>query len=76
MKALQFCQYSNTIRQWPETYCLAVFNEEKKCWIMEPDLAADKDLVISLTLSLMEYANKYSPNGLHAILGMTPYPTK
>jgi hypothetical protein len=72
-QAVQFCKYSNTIRQFPQNYCLAVFNEEKKCWIMEPDLAADKGIVVALTLSLMDHSNKWSADPLHAIMDMAEH---
>ena len=71
MLALAHCTYSNTIRQMPENYCLAV--HRNGAWYMEPDLAANKDIVVALTLSLMEHGNKWSKSPLNAIMGIAPY---
>lgn len=68
MITISHCTYSNTIRQFPQNYLLARFDEQKKCWLMEPDLAANKNLVVALTLSLMEYKNKYSTNPVFAMV--------
>ena len=71
MSTIAHCPYSNTIRQMPENYLLAV--HRNGAWLMEPDLAADKSLVVALTLSLMEHENKWSNSPLNAIMGIVPY---
>ena len=71
MIAIQYCDKSETIRQMPQNYMLAKFEHNR--WVMEPDLAADRNVVVSLTLSLMEHSHKWNKNGIHAILGMSPY---
>ena len=71
MLTVTYCTYSETIRQYPQNYVLASFRDNR--WVMEPDLAADKRIVVALTLSLMEHENKRSKNGVHAIMGMAPY---
>ena len=71
MSTIAHCAYSNTIRQMPENYLLAVHREG--AWKMDPDLAADKGIVVALTLSLMEHGNKWSKSPENAITGMAPY---
>lgn len=70
MNAVSFCSYSCTIRQFPQNYLMAY--KRNGAWIMEPDLAADKTLVVALTLSLMEHKNKYG-SACDALLGMAPH---
>ena len=59
-----YCSYSETIRQMPQNYMLASKKNadwgEKSYWHIDPDLAADPKIVCAVTLSLMEYENKYS----------------
>jgi hypothetical protein len=71
MRSIAYCDYSDTIRQMPENYLLAVHRHG--AWKMDPDLAADKGLVVALTLSLMEHGNKWSKSPLGAIMGIAPY---
>ena len=63
-------EHQTSIRQFPQNYCLAVWDVQQNCWRMDPDLAADKQLVVALTLSLMEHSNKYTRDPMDAILGM------
>ena len=71
MLSISHCIYSNTIRQFPQNYLLARF--EAGHWIMEPDLAADKGLVVALTLSLMEHSHKWNKSPAMAIMGIGKY---
>jgi len=71
MLSISHCTYSNTIRQFPQNYLLARF--ESGHWIMEPDLSADKGIVVALTLSLMEHSHKWNNNPAMAIMGIAPY---
>lgn len=71
MMRVKYCDYSTTIRQIPENYCLAVLHGS--FWAMDPDLAADRALVVALTLSLMEHENKWSKDPQKAIAGMIPF---
>ena len=72
MLSITHCTYSNTIRQMPQNYCLAVRRGGGE-WIMFPDSAADKGIVVALTLSLMVHENKWSTTPTNAIVGMSPY---
>jgi len=68
-KILSFCAYSNTIRQLPENYCIAVFKRpyhstNTGCWVLEPDLAADSDLVCRVARELLNFDSKYEKSGL------------
>jgi hypothetical protein len=71
MLSITHCAYSETIRQMPQNYCLAVRRNNE--WVMHPDLAADKGIVVALTLSLMEHENKWSKSPAKAICGMSPF---
>ena len=55
---LVFCSYSKTIRQQPQNYCLAVWDEKRNHWAMDPDLAAAKELIIGLTIAISEFEIK------------------
>lgn len=48
---------SDTIRQMPQNYMIA--HNNGRVWLMEPDLAADVNLVIKVTVALMKFENKY-----------------
>lgn len=58
---LVFDSYSNTLRQEPENYLIA--NYDKKRWVCEPDLAANKKLCAKVFVSLLTYENKYQSDG-------------
>lgn len=71
MLSIIHCKYSGTIRQMPQNYCLAYHNGQH--WAMEPDISADKGIVVALTLSLMVHENKWSTSPAKAICGMSPF---
>lgn len=52
-----YCAYSDTIRQMPQNYLLA--HRVHRAWVNDPDLAADKGLVVKMALALMEFECKY-----------------
>lgn len=66
---LVFCEYSDTIRQKPQNYCIAVKNNDR--WIIDHDMAADHNLILRVTKALFVYENKYS-NGLELLSKITP----
>jgi len=45
-KKVEYCSYSNTIRQMPENYVIAVASNEGRParWIIDPDSACDPQL--------------------------------
>jgi hypothetical protein len=61
MNTLVYQPGSDTIRQMPQNYLIAHW--EKGNWHMEPDLAADIDLVILVTRALMIYELKFEQDG-------------
>ena len=67
-KSIGYCNVSNTIRQYPENYMLAHWNGS--CWLMEPDLASDKKVVVALTLVFMEHEHKWTKNASKAMVAM------
>ena len=63
-----YCAYSETIRQMPQNYMIAhLARGYNSLWYVDPDLAADPKIVCAVTLSLMEYENKYSEIPMAAI---------
>jgi hypothetical protein len=54
---IKHCEYSDTIRQFPQNYLIAyrTFNS----WKCEPDLAADKKIATRCFLALFDYNTKY-----------------
>ncbi len=67
---LSYCDYSNTIRQFPENYLIASKKENK--WICEPDLAANKKLIFKVFKELLNYKSKYCQDGLKLLAKLTP----
>ena len=68
MLTVTYCESTQTIRQMPENYMLAMCC--RGYWIMDPDFAADTRLVVALTLSLMQYENRWTRHGINAMTGM------
>lgn len=60
-RTIQYCNYTQTIRQQPENYIIAHWENGR--WLCEPDLAASVDNVLLVTRALMEHENKYERNG-------------
>jgi hypothetical protein len=61
--SLAYNKVTQTIRQVPENYLIAQWNDDQRKWICEPDLAADKVLATSVFQKLMEHQFKYNQNG-------------
>ena len=60
-QTLFYCKYSDTIRQAPENYCIACKNpRHPNTWMMDFDLASNKDLVIKVTLELFNFDSRYA----------------
>lgn len=57
MKKIVYCKFSKTLRQQPQNYLIAFLQCGR--WVMDPDLAADLDVVIKTTVALMKFENKY-----------------
>ena len=57
----QYSEGTNTLRQQPQNYMLAYWDENRKVWLMDPDAAAAPKLVVALTLSLMVDGNRFRP---------------
>ena len=55
---LEYCQASNTIRQMPQNYMIAVQDEHGR-WTCDADLASDKALAVKVFLALFEYDVRY-----------------
>jgi hypothetical protein len=75
---LSFQAGSKTIRQLPQNYCIAHFDERQRCWLMRPDLACNKQAVIDVTLELMNHSSLYESDGLKLLAKLTPktYPNE
>lgn len=69
---LVFNAYSNTIRQMPQNYLIAHFDEQKRYWICDPDTACDKNLAARVFLELFNYESKYNKDGLSLLSKVTP----
>lgn len=71
MNSFHFSENTMTIRQMPQNYILAHYKGEdhvgRHC-VMSPDLSADPKLVVALTLTLLEYDNKYLNHPLDVIV--------
>lgn len=51
---LEYCNYSGTIRQQPQNYRMAGMpSSSRHEWMLLPDCAADKMLVMALSLALL-----------------------
>lgn len=50
---LEYCNYSGTIRQQPQNYRMAWCWPSRHEWMLLPDCAADKMLVMALSLALL-----------------------
>ena len=66
---LSFCAYSETIRQFPENYCIASKNGNK--WILDTDLAAHPYFVAIVAIGLLNFDNSYCSNGLELLGNLT-----
>lgn len=60
---------TETIRQMPQNYCIAVKEENR--WVLDYDIAADKKLVIRVCNALFEHKNRYA-KGLELLAAITP----
>lgn len=60
---LIFQEGSNTIRQMPENYLVAHFDNTQRCWICDPDLAAKEEFVLRTAKALLKWENKYQKDG-------------
>jgi len=69
---LSYCDYTNTIRQFPENYLIAHWDSVKAHWSFDPDLACDKELAMSVSSELMNYDSKYCQEGLNLLAKLTP----
>ena len=67
---LVYNKSTQTIRQMPENYGIAYYNGQK--WLMEPDFYADKELILRVTLALLDIETKYSSEGLILLSKVTP----
>lgn len=63
---------SNTLRQLPENYLLAHFDNDQRCWICVPDLAANEDFAVKVFKALLKWENKYQRDGLRLLAELTP----
>ena len=66
---LSYCSYSNTIRQLPQNYCIAVLRGN--AWHLDADLAAHPYFVALTSVRLLEFSNKYAPDGLQLLSNLT-----
>ena len=55
---LAYCSYSNTIRQMPQNYMIAVRNENGM-WLCDTDPASDKMLAVKVFLALFMHSVRY-----------------
>jgi len=60
---------TETIRQMPQNYCIAVKKENR--WVLDYDIAADKGLVLRVCNALFEHKNRYA-KGLELLAEITP----
>lgn len=70
-QVLSYCDYSETIRQFPENYEIAY--RDSQGWHMEPDLAANPNIVLHVTKELMKFENKHEKDGLALLARLTPF---
>ena len=54
---LEYCKYSNTIRQMPENYCIAVHRQNR--WLLDFDLACSHKLALKVFHELFNYGSVY-----------------
>ena len=54
---LIYDEATNTIRQFPENYLIAVKDDD--AWICKPDLAANEYFVGKIAIALLKFSNKY-----------------
>jgi len=66
---LVYEDYSETIRQMPQNYLIA--KKQQNCFVMDPDLACDKDLATRVFLELFNFDSKYG-SGLNLLSKVTP----
>jgi hypothetical protein len=62
-KTFSYCEYSNTIRQQPQNYCLAVLSRQRKSWQLDFDLAANRKFAHIVVDFFFDFDNKYNSNG-------------
>lgn len=53
-ESIFFCSYSGTIRQSPQNYLLAGIPGIRHEWMLMPDCAADKLIVMAVSLALLD----------------------
>ncbi len=68
---ISYCDYSRTLRQLPENYCLAAYSNNGG-WVLAPDLAANPYLVARVAQELQNFDSKYCDNGLKLLSRVTP----
>lgn len=69
-QVISFEPGSNTLRQLPENYLLAHY--ENGSWICDPDLAAREDFAVRVFKALLKWENKYQRDGLQLLAQVTP----
>ena len=72
---LVYCVKSQTIRQMPENYLIALRVGEKgyQRWVVDCDIAADKELATRVFQALFDYNTRYG-EGLNLLSKVTPNP--
>jgi len=55
---LVYCKGSNTVRQMPQNYCVAVRHPHQS-WKLDFDMAADRGLVVKVVDALFLFDNRY-----------------
>jgi hypothetical protein len=54
-----------SLRQMPENYCIARFDQGQRCWVIDPDLAANTNLVFFVfELLLLFHLIKWDSTGV------------
>ena len=66
---LSYCAGSDTIRQFPENYCIASKNGNK--WQLNADLASNPYLVAKVSIELLKFENAYCNSGLELLGNLT-----
>ncbi len=57
---LEFCSYSNTIRQMPQNYMIAYKADGSyQHWKCDADIACDKKLAVKVFLALFDFYVRY-----------------
>ena len=65
---LEYCEYSDTIRQMPENYCIAVRRYGR--WYMVPDIACNQRLAVKVFKALFDFDTLYgSAENLLKVVG-------